>query len=63
MFKLFFLSVFLLICNGCVSSSLKPQNLVQKKSFKMEKLNRYADDMGCKMLESGYMVCPKSMNR
>ncbi len=63
MFKLFSLCWLIMLCNGCVSNSLKPHHLVQKKSFKMEKLNRYAENMGCKMLKTGYMICPKSMNR
>ena len=73
MIKLSSVLLLLLICNGCASNAKKvrpsahkltvQKPIVQKSSYKLERLKRYADNMGCKMLQSGYMVCPKSMNR
>lgn len=73
MINSFSVLLLLLICNGCVSDAKKvrpsvqkltvQKQIVQKSSYKLERLKRYADSMGCKMLQSGYMVCPKSRNR
>ncbi len=68
MIKLFSILLLLLVCNGCASNAKKirpsiQKPTVQKSSYKLERLKNYADNMGCKMLKSGYMVCPKSMNR
>ena len=66
MFKVSLVLFIALICNGCASST--ENRSIAPKAEKLTKnvdnrLVKYATNQGCKMLQSGYMVCPKSMNR
>lgn len=63
MLKIYFLSLIVFFYSGCASSSQNSSVTVKEKIIKLDKLERYANNMGCKMLKSGYMVCPKSMNK
>jgi len=57
MFKVSLFSMFALLFCGCASSSSNPSLSV--KTTKTTKLIKYASNQGCKMLSTGYMVCPK----
>jgi len=66
MFKVSLVFLLALLCNGCASSSVNSSVTpkVNKSIKKVDnRLVKYASNQGCKMLKSGYMVCPKSMNR
>lgn len=63
MIKFFVFLGFILICNGCASGSKSSSVVLEEKVVKNDRLTKYASNMGCKMLKSGYMVCPKTMNR
>jgi PBP1b-binding outer membrane lipoprotein LpoB len=66
MFKVSLVFLLALMCNGCASSATNHSS-VSKASAPTKnvdnRLVKYATNQGCKMLKSGYMVCPKSMNR
>ncbi|CAA6814982.1 MAG: Unknown protein [uncultured Sulfurovum sp.] len=64
MFKVSLVLVLALICNGCASSTsnIKVSDNIQKVN-KNNKMGKYATSVGCTMLKSGYMICPKSMNK
>ncbi|CAA6805859.1 MAG: Unknown protein [uncultured Sulfurovum sp.] len=63
MFRIFISLVFILLYNGCASSAQNSSALAKEKVQKVDRLKKYANTVGCKMLKSGYMVCPKSMNK
>ena len=66
MFKVSLVLLLSLLCHGCASSSANrvAVSKVSKPTQKVDnRLVKYATVQGCKMLKSGYMVCPKSMNR
>ena len=58
MFKVYLFSMFALLFCGCASSSSN-SSLAVNASTKSTKLVKYASNQGCKMLRTGYMVCPK----
>jgi len=64
--KLSLVFLFSLICNGC-ASSLSNQSAVSNSSKSTQKVDnhsvKYRIAKGCKLLNSGYMICPKNMNR
>ncbi len=68
MFKVFLFSLVVWLCSGCASSSSSRSSFVQHVTVqktaisKMDRRYKYAESMGCKMLKSGYMICPKSIN-
>ncbi|CAA6802866.1 MAG: Unknown protein [uncultured Sulfurovum sp.] len=63
MFNVFLVFIFALIFNGCANSTQSSSVTLKKEGIKIDKLQKYASNMGCKVLKNGYMVCPKSMNR
>ncbi|CAA6824104.1 MAG: Unknown protein [uncultured Sulfurovum sp.] len=60
MFNFSLVLILVLMCNGCASSTPN-SSVVENKSVKVDRLKKYASNVGCKMLENGYMVCPKEM--
>ena len=66
MIKVSLLFLFSLICNGCLSSSSN-NSIVSNYPKPTQKANnhsvKYSTIQGCKLLKSGYMICPKNINR
>jgi len=58
MAKIIFILSLAILYSGCASTST---NSPLKK--KVRHAEKYANNMGCKVLSNGYMVCPKSMTR
>lgn len=73
MFKVSIVFLLAILCNGCASSTANgsavskmstPNNKMSTSKNSIDKrLKKYASTQGCTMMKSGYMVCPKSMNR
>ena len=65
MFKVSLVFFIALMYNGCASSTSTPSaaKVNTPSTFKFQKRMGYAELNGCKVMQNGYMVCPKSMNR
>lgn len=64
MIKTSLILLFAYLCQGCASSQkIAPVSKTASTMNPPKRLVKYAQNQGCQMLRSGYMVCPKSHNR
>jgi len=62
--KIILIIIIAILYNGCASNTPKSTiSLKPSVDLKMEKQIKYANSIGCKMQNNGYMICPKSMNK